>query len=114
MSVTDDDDVLIIGFADAQFDTQHYLMFQRSLDEDESDEEIYIERDGQHQCIYGGIEKLMLFRNKALLNLNLETSGRLSVEQEVIVNFSVSDEKFIELVSGFEQLFSGKEILEIK
>lgn len=114
VSVTYDDDVLIVGFADAQFDTQHYLMFQRSLDEDEFEEDVYVERDGQNQSTYGGIEKLILFRNKALFNFNLKTSQWLNLEQEVMINFSISDEKFKQLKIGFEQLCAGKEILEIK
>lgn len=114
VSVTYDDDVLIVGFADAQFDTQHYLMFQRSLDEDEFNEDVYVERDGQNQSTYGGIEKLILYRKKALFNFKLKTSQWLNLEQEVMINFSISDEKFNQLKIGFEKIFAGKKILEIK
>ncbi len=114
VSVAIDNGVLIVGFADAQFDTQSYLVFQRSLDENESDEDVYVERDEQGQSNYGGIEKFILLRDKAIMKLNLETSEWLAVEQEVTIKFSVSDEIFKELLSGFDRLFFGKEILEIK
>lgn len=58
-------EVLTVGFSDAQFNTQEYLWFQKSLDPEE-DGEIYIEKDGQLQGAYGGIEKLVLSREKHL------------------------------------------------
>jgi hypothetical protein len=63
---SEENGVLTVGFADAQFDTREYLLFQRIVDWEEfgsdDDDEVYVERDGQQYGTYGGIKKFVLSR----------------------------------------------------
>src|SRR4051794_10721668 len=61
--VSEADDALVVGFADHEFETSRYVMFQRSLDPDE-DDGVYAERDGQQYCAYGRVESCTLSRDQ--------------------------------------------------
>lgn len=109
--------VLTVGFADAQFDTQEYLMFQKFVDPEEienDDDGVYIERDGQQYGTYGGIEKFVLSRNNVLLKLTAKTAQTLDLELEVSIAFSATDEQFDKLKTDFERVFSGEVNFEVR
>lgn len=102
--------VLTVGFADDQFNTQEYLMIQNWLDAEAEgeDDEIYIEHNDQSQGTYGGVERLVLSRDHALLLLSPETAEVIDTEQEVNIFFSATDEQFQQLKAGLEVVFAGK------
>ncbi|HLM59961.1 MAG TPA: Imm10 family immunity protein [Pyrinomonadaceae bacterium] len=114
---SEENGVLTVGFADAQFDTQEYLLFQRIVDWEEfrsdDDDEVYVERDGQQYGTYGGIEKFVLSRNDALLLLIAETAEALDTEQEVSIAFSATDEQFEKLKTDFGRVFAGEVDFEL-
>jgi hypothetical protein len=109
----DKNDVLLVGLADAQFDTSEYLWFQRYFDP-KYDDGIYIERDNQGQGTYGGIEKLVLSRDKVVLYLSEETARILDTEQKVIITFSATDEQFEKFSSDLQRIFKDEQSLEIQ
>ena len=114
---SEENGVLTVGFADAQLDTQEYLLFQRFVDPEElggDDDEIYVERDGQQYGTYGGIERFVLSRKDALLSLTAETAQVLDTEQEVTVAFSATDKQFERLKTDFERVFAGEVEFEVK
>src|SRR5689334_2072576 len=108
--------VLTVGFADAEFDTQEYLLFQNWLDPEAEgeDDEIYVERNDQSQGTFGGVERLILSRNHAFLLLNPETAKVINTEQEVNILFSATEERFQQLKAGLEIVFAGKSSLEVR
>jgi hypothetical protein len=105
-------EVLTVGLADSQFDTREYLWFQRSLDSDE-DEGIYIERNGQQYGTYGGIEKLVLSRDKIKLRLSKKTAEILETDQEVLITFSSTNEQFEKFQDDLKRVFESESILEV-
>ena len=107
--------VQTVGFVDDQFNTQQYLIFQNWLDAEAEgeDDEIYIERNDQSQGIYGGVERLILARDHALLLLSSETATVINTEEEVKILFSVTDEQFQQLKMGLEIVFTDKQGLEL-
>lgn len=109
----EDNDVLTVGLADSQFDTKEYLWFQRYLDPDE-DDGVYIERNGQEYGTYGGIEKLVLFRDKIELSLSATTAKILDTEQVIEINFSATDEQFENFRAELKRVFDGERVLEIR
>ncbi len=108
--------VLTVGFADDEFNTQEYLLFQHWLDAEAAGEDdvIYIERDDQSRGTYGGVQRLVLSRTHALLLLSPTTAGVIATEQAVNIFFSATDEQFQELKSGFEAVFAGTSRLELR
>jgi|GEM_PF-5594920 len=109
--------VLTVGFADAQFDAQGYLMFQRFVDPEEKDEAdggVYVERDGQQYGTYGGIEKFVLSRRDAQLLLSAEAARFLDTEQIVAIAFTATDEQFEQLKANFERVFADEIGFEVK
>ena len=108
--------VLTVGFADDQSEPQEYLMFQNWLDASEvgEDDEIYIERDGQQHGTYGGIERLVLSRDQALMWLSPETAKAINTEQEVTIIFSATDKQFQQLKADLEHVFAGTQSLELR
>jgi len=109
----EDNDVLTVGLADSQFDTKEYLWFQRYLDPDE-DDGVYIERDGQQYGTCGGIEKLVLSRDKIELYLSETTAEILDTEQEVEISFSATDEQFENFRAELKRVFEGDSTFEIR
>lgn len=106
-------EVLTVGFSDAQFNTQEYLWFQKSLDPEE-DDEIYIEKDGQHQGTYGGVERVILSREESSLFLSEKTAQILNIEREIIISFSATDKQFAQFQSDLKRVFEGRQSLEIQ
>ena len=114
---SEENGVLTVGFADAQFETQEYLLFQRFVDPEEIDDDedgVYVERDGQQYGTYGGIEKFVLSRQDAQLFLIAETAQSLGTEQEISISFSATDEQFEQLKTDFELIFAGEVEFEVK
>jgi hypothetical protein len=114
---SEENGVLTVGFADAQFDTREYLLFQRIVDWEEfgsdDDDEVYVERDGQQYGTYGGIKKFVLSRNEALLLLTAKTAEALDTERQVTVVFSATDEQFEKLKTDFGRVFAGEVDFEL-
>lgn len=108
--------VLTAGFADEQFDTKEYLLFQNWIDAEAEGEEdeIYMERDGQSQGTYEGINKFILFRDNALLSLSAEAAQILDTEQEISILFSATDDEFQKLKKGLEIIFANRSNFEVR
>lgn len=113
VTIHEEDGVLIVGFASAEFGAQHYLMFQRYVESEDEEEEIYLERDGQEQAVYSGIERFLLSRQNAFLWLSSETAHAIGTEREIRLQFSASDEQFQQLQVGLERLFAGQSVFEV-
>lgn len=113
VSSFEENGVLTVGFADNQFKTQEYLLFQNWQDGETEGDEIYIERDGQQQGTYGGIERFTLSRDRALMQLSSETAKVIRTEQEVTILFFATDEQFQQFKEALEIVFAGKQIFEV-
>jgi hypothetical protein len=114
VACNEENDVLTVGFADHQFETKEYLLLQNwSVEMEDEDDEIYIERDDQSQGTYGGIERFTLARDHARLLLGSKTAEVLHTEQEVYISFSATDEQFQQLKTGLTIIFAGREGLEL-
>jgi hypothetical protein len=86
-------------------------MFQRSYEFDERDialgmNNVYLERNGQGSSAYGGIRRLELKRDRALLQVEGETAKRVG-EEELQIHFRLDDEEFAQLRRGLRLVFDG-------
>ncbi len=108
----DETDLLIVGF----FTEDNYFMIQQSLGEyDEQDiilgmNTYHIERDDQSHGGYGGIQEILLQRNK--INVRLNEIGQKNLDcEEVEINFQTDDEKYKLLTEKLAFIFGDSLIL---
>lgn len=111
VAVEDMEDSWLVGFADYEFQTKHYLMLQRSFEDDEQDIRLglhtyHVEIDDQRQSCYGGITLFQLLRNRALVSFSQKGAEQLGHAQAE-VRFQVDDVLFAELQSQLQKIFKG-------
>lgn len=115
----DEDEYWLVGFADEKFETKQYLMLQRGyFDDDEQDikngsNTYYVERDGQNQCIYGGIERFELYRDRLLVQFTKAGQQRLNATA-MDISFKLTASKFDKLKNRLERVFAGTECLVVR
>jgi hypothetical protein len=105
----------IVGFADDEFKTKHYLLLQRQLAPTEQDrkfghDRIHIERDSPKYSAYGGIEECRLEDKRLLIRLDPKTAKDVSKTQEIEVRFNLGSERLAELREALRQLTAGSTI----
>ncbi len=95
VTMTEDDGIAMIGFADAEFATTQYLLIQRSLIPSQQDRElghdrIHIEFDSQNQSGYGGVDAIRLEGTSLVVQLNDSMSKQLHTN-DIVVNIVTND-----------------------
>ena len=116
VAVTDEDGVLLVGFADDEFETTSYITLQRPHEYDAQDvalgmDRVHIERDSQAQSAYGGIEEFVLQRDRAILRLDEATGRKLGGATKLEIRFAIDSDQFDRLRSGLRRLFEGTSCL---
>ena len=105
-SVTEADGVLIVGFADHEFETTRYIMLQRSLDPSD-DDGVYLERDGQQFGGYGDIKTCTLTRQQLELALDPCLAEAVELPRQLAIRFSCDEAVFQMLRAALPRIFSG-------
>jgi hypothetical protein len=107
----DENDVLIVGFADLQDDgeTNHYFMIQHTDEYDKQDAELgmdtyYIERDDQGYSTYGGIRQIRLSPSQVTVELDEVGSKQLEVPQ-VVIGLNLQEEEYVHLKDHLKKIF---------
>ncbi|OMF92030.1 Imm10 family immunity protein [Paenibacillus sp. FSL R7-0273] len=113
----DENDVLMIGFADDQYEPEEYILLQQTMHPDEQDlelgfDKIHITYNDESQSQYGGIEKVLLKPGSIEISLDEEAVEALDCESAVVrINFDPEMLNLDERRVYFEQMFG--ELLEI-
>jgi hypothetical protein len=87
-----------------------YFLLQRAYDLDSNNQEIgmntyYIEYCDQAQSIYGGIDSIVLYRDKVDIKLNEEASNQLKINRNLSIGFTLDDGKYKELELQLKNIF---------
>lgn len=106
VSVSEVDGALVVGFADHEFETTRYVLFQRSLDPDDQDG-VYAERDGQQYSAYGRVEVCTLGRDQIDIVLSQPLADALDVPPGFSIRFACSDDVHDSLRACVRKLFAG-------
>lgn len=112
-----ENDVLMIGFADDQYDPQEYILLQKTMHPDEQDlalgfDKIHITYRDESQSQYGGIEKVLLKPDSIEFCLDETAAEVLECETALVrVHFDPGALKLEERRDIFEQMFG--ELLEV-
>jgi hypothetical protein len=111
--VNNDIDVLIIGFADDEFDTEEYVLLQRSLNPTNEDKElgydkVHITYNDESQSLYGGIKKFFLKRNLIEITLEQEVSEILNCHNVIEITFCIGKDEVIDIHNYLIKMFSNE------
>jgi hypothetical protein len=106
VSVSEADGALVVGFADHEFETTRYVMFQRSLDPDD-DDGVYAERDGQQYSGYGRVESYTLSRDQINFVVSQPLANALDIPPAFSIRFDCGDDVHDSLRVGLRRLFAG-------
>ncbi len=102
-----------LSFADRLEHHQHYLVIQRSeerVDDVLPDvENVYIERDDQCWGGYGGIQSVLLLRNRLTLTLTPRMAITMGDHETLSVIFDVDDGMFGRIDEVLSSIFRGYE-----
>lgn len=104
-------DALLIGFADDEFDTQEYVLLQKTLDPSEEDiragfDAVYITYSDESQSMYGGISKIHFTPNKTEITLNHDAAKRLNSSTLIEINYDSSKVNADEFHTYLLQMFA--------
>ncbi|HEX6396047.1 MAG TPA: Imm10 family immunity protein [Steroidobacteraceae bacterium] len=103
---------LQVGFADREFETTDYLLFQRGHAFDERDKRlglanVYVERNDQRDGMYGGIARCELLPGKIRVLFDDKGSKVMHGLTEMEITFTASAEKISALSNALRRCFDG-------
>ena len=102
--------VVMVGFADKEFETEEYVLLQGSLAHDEQDrklglDKVHITYKDQLHSSYGGIKRVKLQKGGIKISVSPNTARALGAEEEIEIEFSAQDPKLPEIKLHLELLF---------
>jgi immunity protein 10 of polymorphic toxin system len=100
------DGTLVVGFADREFDTSQYFMFQRKVDSGD-DDGVYLVHTSQAYGTYGEVSFCSLSSNRIEVTVDATTAENLGTEATFAVEFSCDQESLVRLRSGLERILRG-------
>jgi hypothetical protein len=111
---SEDDDVILVGFADKEYGTAHYVLLQRSKQVSAEEEalgqgEVHITVDDQDRSAYGGIERLVLDDSGVRIRLHRDTAAMLATEHDVVIRFQGQAADVVRLQKALQLLFAGRD-----
>jgi hypothetical protein len=104
--------VALLGFADEQFNTKHYLLLQRTLEPDDQDrglgqDRVHIELNDR--SAYADVEEARLANGRLVLRLDPATAGQISGGETIEVAFGESTS--LDIIASQLRLLIGPECL---
>ncbi len=88
-----DGDVVTVGFADQQHDTNSYVLLQRTLRPSDDDvrrgwDHIHVTVNDEGRSAYGGVQRIKLLDQCVLIDVSPETATHLRTGQTIRVNMA--------------------------
>ncbi|WML46647.1 Imm10 family immunity protein [Neobacillus sp. PS3-34] len=111
-----DTNILMIGFADAEFNTKEYILLQKSLAPGEQDkelglDEIHIEYNDQIHSTYGGILNVELNNDCIEIELDDHTARQLQTGKSICVSFDKKNETILTLEKNLTIMFQDYKVI---
>lgn len=112
-----EDETIIIGFADDEFNTKDYVLLQKSLFIDDIPmlNKVHITLNSENRAAYGGIVKIILSKKLITIILSKETASSLGVADSIDIEYAIDEKEFNTLISHFHQLNVEQDmVIEVK
>lgn len=83
-----DDDVVMVGFADDQYETEKYVLLQRYLTPDQSDidcgyHHVHVTINDQNNSAYGAIQSMICTKTNVTIIIKKETASELQIDDKI-------------------------------
>ncbi|WP_054402446.1 Imm10 family immunity protein [Paenibacillus solani] len=107
-----EDETLLIGFADEEFETHEYVLFQKSLYNEDIPmlNKVHITLNSENRSEYGGILRITLSQKLISIYLSEETARSLGVDDSINIEYDIDEERYNALISHFNKLNVDQEI----
>jgi hypothetical protein len=113
VSIEEDADLWLVGFADAEFNSTRHLLLQRDKSPQAQDVELgldgyHVELDDPGKSGYGGIKRFELFSDHAIVEFE---DDALSVfgDDLIVVEFALRQQQLAQLRVCLAKIFLGYE-----
>lgn len=110
------DNVIILGFADKEFQTSQYVMLQKEISPPSAQDRLmgldkpHIEIDSQAHSGYGGVVRAVLRKNGLVLELDPQAARKMSVDETIEIVFDVSTERLTMIADQLRLLFGNEKV----
>jgi hypothetical protein len=114
VSIEEDSDRWLVGFADTEFNAERYLLLQRAKSPQAEDVALgldgyHVEFDDPSQSCYGGISAFELFPDRAVLAFDEESASVFDDEAGLVVEFALRRKQLDQLRDALAKVFAGDE-----
>ncbi|MGN7360291.1 Imm10 family immunity protein [Paenibacillus sp. SAF-054] len=112
--IDEDIDVLMIGFADDEFDPQEYILLQKTLNPSEEDvvagfDEVHLMYNDESQSLYGGISQFYLTPNRVEITLKENAAEVLHSSPVIVIHYDQENIDMSEFHNYLLQMFSNEQ-----
>lgn len=112
VSIDEDRDSWLVGFADAEFNARRYLLLQRAKSPQAQDialglDGYHVEVDDQSRSCYGGIRSFELFPDHVIVEMDDDAISVLGDEDGIVIEFSLRQQQLDQLRDGLARIFKG-------
>ncbi|MFD1020942.1 Imm10 family immunity protein [Thalassobacillus hwangdonensis] len=104
--------VLIIGFADDEFNANEYVLLQKSLVTDDKrleSNEVNITYNDEIRSTFGGILNVVLYKDCVEIELDNNASRQLQTEKTIQISFAEKDDNLLKLKTHLMTMFQDHE-----
>ncbi|MBB3114158.1 hypothetical protein FHS18_006276 [Paenibacillus phyllosphaerae] len=106
-------DVILVGFADQEFETKEYILLQRSLESDDRDkalglDKVHLTINGEECSGYCDIKELLLRSNSLEIILDESTAEGLELPKHIKIEFNVDVEQLQAMRNHLELMFQNE------
>ncbi|MEK5331900.1 Imm10 family immunity protein [Lysinibacillus sp. FSL W8-0992] len=112
-----DDETVLIGFADDEFETKEYVLFQKSLWIEDIPilNKVHITINSENRSAYGEILRIILSRKFISIFLSKDTASSLGVSDSIDIEYDIDEKEFKILISHIQKLNVNQDIIiEVK
>jgi immunity protein 10 of polymorphic toxin system len=113
VTIEEDSDLWLVGFADAEFNTERHLLLQRGKSPQAQDialglDGYHVEVDDQGKSCHGGIESFELFRDHAVVEFE-DDALPVFGDKVIVVGFDLRQQQLDQLRNCLSKIFKGYE-----
>ena len=112
VSIEEDLDLWLVGFADTEFNAQRYLLLQRGKSPQAQDialglDGYHVEVDHQTKSRYGGIKCFELFPDHAVVEFEEDALSLFGEERAIVIEFTLRRRELDQLRDCLAKIFKG-------
>jgi hypothetical protein len=109
--IQEDEETIILGFADSQYNTQEYILLQRSLLVSESEQaldmhKVHLTVNDERHSAYGAIQSVETAGQALRIHLAPDAASKMQADPELIIYYQDTDVDAITLREILERLFA--------